>query len=67
MVDTGYLDRPFFAPHQIFGALGVVGDAPVERLYRDIRALRIHEGATEVWKLIIARELLKDAAESRPI
>jgi acyl-CoA dehydrogenase len=31
----------------------------VERLYRDIRALRIYEGATEVQKLIIAREVLK--------
>ena len=49
---------------QIFGGLGVVSEAPVERLYRDIRALRIYEGATEVQKLIIARELLKDAAAS---
>jgi len=47
---------------QIFGGLGVVSEVPVERLYRDIRALRIYEGATEVQKLIIARELLKDAA-----
>jgi acyl-CoA dehydrogenase len=31
----------------------------VERLYREIRALRIYEGATEVQKLIVARELLK--------
>ena len=31
----------------------------VERLYREIRALRIYEGATEVQKLIIGRELLK--------
>ena len=30
-----------------------------ERLYRDVRALRIYEGATEVQKLIIARDLLK--------
>jgi acyl-CoA dehydrogenase len=36
---------------------------PVEKLYRDIRALRIYEGATEVQKLIIAREVLA-AAES---
>lgn len=34
-------------------------NTPIERLYRDIRALRIYEGATEVQKLIIARELLK--------
>ena len=46
---------------QIWGGLGVVSDQPVERLYREIRALRIYEGATEVQQLIIARELLKDA------
>jgi acyl-CoA dehydrogenase len=44
---------------QIFGGLGVVSGQTVERLYRDIRALRIYEGATEVQKLIIARETLK--------
>ena len=44
---------------QIFGGLGVVSGQAVERLYRDIRALRIYEGATEVQKLIIARETLK--------
>jgi acyl-CoA dehydrogenase len=44
---------------QIMGGLGVVSDEPVERLYREIRALRIYEGATEVQQLIIARELLR--------
>ena len=44
---------------QIFGGLGVVSGQPVERLYREIRSLRIYEGATEVQKLIIARETLK--------
>jgi acyl-CoA dehydrogenase len=48
---------------QIFGGLGVVSEVPVERLYREIRALRIYEGATEVQQLIIARELLKDVKE----
>ena len=38
--------------------------APVESLYREIRALRIYEGATEVQKLIIARELLNTTRES---
>ena len=47
---------------QMWGGLGVVSDQPVERLYREIRALRIYEGATEVQQLIIARELLKDGA-----
>ncbi|SNT16027.1 acyl-CoA dehydrogenase [Noviherbaspirillum humi] len=46
---------------QLFGGLGVVSGQPVERLYREIRALRIYEGATEVQQLIIARELLKEA------
>src|SRR5215212_8803003 len=46
---------------QIWGGLGVVSEQPVERLYREIRALRIYEGASEVQQLIIARELLKDA------
>ena len=47
---------------QLFGGLGVVSGQPVERLYRDIRALRIYEGATEVQQLIIARELLRPQA-----
>lgn len=45
---------------QMFGGLGVVSGQMVERLYREIRSLRIYEGATEVQQLIIARELLKD-------
>lgn len=49
---------------QMWGGLGVVSEQPVERLYRDIRSLRIYEGATEVQQLIIARELLKDAGHS---
>jgi acyl-CoA dehydrogenase len=45
---------------QMFGGAGVMSGMPVEKLYREIRALRIYEGATEVQKLIIARALLKD-------
>ena len=44
---------------QICGGLGVKRGHPVERLYREVRALRIYEGATEVQKLIIAKDLLK--------
>jgi acyl-CoA dehydrogenase len=44
---------------QIFGGNGVRVGSIVEALYREIRALRIYEGATEVQKIIIARELLK--------
>jgi len=43
---------------QLFGGLGVVSGNPVERLYREIRALRIYEGASEVQKIIIARQAL---------
>ncbi len=48
---------------QLFGGLGVVSGHPVERLYREIRSLRIYEGATEVQQLIIGRELLKGAMQ----
>jgi acyl-CoA dehydrogenase len=44
---------------QIFGGNGVRNGIKVEALYREIRALRIYEGATEVHKVIIARDLLK--------
>jgi acyl-CoA dehydrogenase len=44
---------------QFYGALGVSRGTIVERLYRDVRALRIYEGATEVQQLIIAREVLR--------
>lgn len=44
---------------QMFGGRGVRCGEVVEQLYRDIRALRIYEGATEVQKLIVAREILR--------
>ena len=45
---------------QLFGGLGVTSGMPVERLYREIRSLRIYEGATEVQQLIIGRDLIKE-------
>jgi acyl-CoA dehydrogenase len=47
---------------QLFGGEGVRSGQMVESLYREIRALRIYEGATEVQQLIIARELLKESS-----
>ena len=44
---------------QIHGGAGVVAGNIMERLYRDVRALRIYEGTSEIQKLLIARELLK--------
>jgi acyl-CoA dehydrogenase len=46
---------------QIFGGLGVTRGVPVESLYREIRALRIYEGASEVQKVVIARSHLAQA------
>ncbi len=48
---------------QLHGGMGVTKGAIVESLYREIRALRIYEGASEVQRVIIARDLLK---EQRP-
>ena len=45
---------------QMHGGLGVTKGAKVEELYREIRSLRIYEGASEVQKMIIARDLLKE-------
>jgi alkylation response protein AidB-like acyl-CoA dehydrogenase len=49
---------------QIHGGLGVVRGNVVERLYRDIRALRIYEGATEVQQLIVGRHELADDGQA---
>jgi acyl-CoA dehydrogenase len=45
---------------QLFGGRGVVHGEPVERLYREIRSLRIYEGTSEIQKLVIAGEVLKE-------
>ena len=59
---TESAQRVIDAAVQLHGGLGVTHGHIVERLYRDIRALRIYEGATEVQKLIIGRELLKETS-----
>jgi acyl-CoA dehydrogenase len=48
---------------QLHGGLGVTKGVKVEELYREIRALRIYEGATEVQKIVIAREALKNRTQ----
>jgi acyl-CoA dehydrogenase len=47
---------------QMHGGAGVTRGVKIEELYRDIRALRIYEGASEVQRQIIARDLLKGAS-----
>src|SRR3546814_19884940 len=51
---------------QIFGGLGVVHGVPVEVLYREVRALRIYEGASEVKKIVIARQHLAACSSRYP-
>jgi acyl-CoA dehydrogenase len=45
---------------QLHGGQGVMKGSAVERLYREVRALRIYEGTSEIQKLVIAREMLKE-------
>jgi acyl-CoA dehydrogenase len=64
MTATETAQKVIDAAVQIFGGQGVVSEEPVERLYREIRPLRIYEGATEVQQLIIARGIIKRFQES---
>jgi alkylation response protein AidB-like acyl-CoA dehydrogenase len=51
---------------QLHGGLGVTSGHPVERLYREIRALRIYEGTTEVQQLVIAGQMLEAHRDGDP-
>ena len=52
-------------PMLIFGGNGVVVGNVVERLYREIRALRIYEGATEIQRVIIGGQVIASAKSAR--
>jgi alkylation response protein AidB-like acyl-CoA dehydrogenase len=65
MTATESAQQVIDAAVQMFGGLGVTSGHPAERLYREIRALRIYEGATEVQQLVIARELLRETKDER--
>src|SRR6185503_14293125 len=60
MVATESAQRVIDRAVQLHGGLGIKKGVKVEELYREIRALRIYEGASDVQKIIIARELLKN-------
>lgn len=62
MVATENAQRVIDAALQMHGGLGVMVGSRVESLYRDIRSLRIYEGATEVQQLIIGKSVLAEAA-----
>jgi acyl-CoA dehydrogenase len=59
MTATETAQRVIDSAMQMFGGQGVVSGEVVERLYREIRPLRIYEGATEVQQLIVGRGILK--------
>jgi acyl-CoA dehydrogenase len=65
---TEHAQRVIDRALQMFGGAGVAKGNIVESLYREIRALRIYEGASEVQRLIIGRDLLREceAAEAAP-
>ncbi len=64
MFATEAAQRVIDAAVQLHGGLGVVSGVPVERLYREIRALRIYEGTTEIQKLVIAGQVMAAHAET---
>ena len=47
---------------QIFGGAGYMAEYPIERFYRDVRLLRIYEGTSQIQQIVIARNMLRDAA-----
>ena len=60
MVATEHAQRVIDRALQLHGGAGVRVGSTVESLYREIRALRIYEGATEVQRIIVGRDLLAD-------
>jgi acyl-CoA dehydrogenase len=50
---------------QIHGGAGYMAEYGIERFYRDVRLFRIYEGASEIQKLVIARGMVKEAADSQ--
>ena len=57
---TEMVNRVADSALQIHGGMGYMKESPIERIYRDMRLFRIFEGTSEVQRMVIARELLKD-------
>jgi alkylation response protein AidB-like acyl-CoA dehydrogenase len=51
---------------QVHGALGVTGDTPLEKMYREARYARIYDGPDEVHRMVVARRLLRDPYGGTP-
>jgi acyl-CoA dehydrogenase len=65
MYATEAAQRVIDSAVQLFGGMGVVSGMPVEKLYREVRALRIYEGTTEVNKLVIAGQVMRAFNQQR--
>ena len=50
---------------QVHGGTGYMREVPVERIYRDVRLLRLYEGTSEIQRLIIGRSLIRGAQAAR--
>lgn len=57
---TGMVTRAVDRALQIYGGLGYSKELPLERMYRDVRGMRIYEGTDEIHRYIIARSLLRE-------
>jgi len=57
---TEMVNRVVDSALQIHGGMGYMKECPIERIYRDMRLFRIFEGTSEVQRMVVARELLKD-------
>ncbi len=57
---TEMAQRAVDQSQQIHGGLGVTVGSVVERLYREVRGLRLYEGTSEIQQIVIAGQLLKD-------
>ena len=49
---------------QVFGGAGYIAEYPIERFYRDVRLLRIYEGTSQIQQIVIARNMLREAAQN---
>jgi acyl-CoA dehydrogenase len=65
LVATEAADRVVDAAVQLFGGAGVTKGSVVERLYREVRPMRIYEGASEVQELVIGRDLARQQLRAR--
>ena len=49
---------------QLFGGMGCMEEGPIEAVYREVRAMRVYEGTSEIQRLIISRDVMKNGMKS---